>query len=102
MCQHRDSTAVVPVTASSYDVPLSVIREHVEDLATWLAVWEARNEPDGPARRCANDAIDAIDAALRELHAIRARLVADIRQADDTTARRADELLRRHRDREGR
>jgi hypothetical protein len=85
---------VVPVTAS-YDAPLSAIREHVEDLATWLTVWEARNEPDGHARRCASDAVDAIDAALRDLHSVRARLVAEIKASDDATARRADELLRR-------
>jgi hypothetical protein len=54
------------------------------------------------ARGCASGAVDAIDAMTRELLAVRARLIREIRQADDTTARRADELLRRHRDRKGR
>jgi hypothetical protein len=78
-----------------YDAPLSALREHVENLGAWIAVWQARNEPDAHARRCANDAMDAIDVMLRELHAVRARLTGEIRQADDRTAERADELLRR-------
>jgi hypothetical protein len=40
---------VVTVTASPYDAQLSSIREHVENLATWLAIWEARKEPDALA-----------------------------------------------------
>jgi hypothetical protein len=47
------------------------------------------------ARRCAGDAVGANDSALRELHRIRARLVSEIRRADDATAARADALLRR-------
>jgi hypothetical protein len=77
-----------------YDAPLSALRDHVEDVAAWLAVWEHRQEPDAFARRCASDAVDAIDAALSGLHAIRARLITEIRQADDATAARADALLR--------
>jgi hypothetical protein len=61
---------------------------------TWLAVWEGRAEPDAHARRCASDAVDAVDAALGELYRVRAQLVAEIRQTDDATAARADELLR--------
>ena len=38
--------------------------------------------------------MDAIDAALRELHQIRAPLIGEIHQSDDVTAGRADELLR--------
>jgi len=83
------------VTASPYDAPLSALREHIENLAARLAIWEARQEPDAHARRCAGDAVDAIDSALRSLHAIRARLTGEIREADDATARRADDLLRR-------
>ena len=51
--------------------------------------------PNARARRCAFDAVDAIDAALVELRAIRAQLVSEIRQSDDLSAQRADELLRR-------
>ena len=35
-------------------------------------------EPDAHARRCASDAVDVIDAALLELHGIRARLIDEI------------------------
>lgn len=69
------------MTASPYDAPLSDLREHAENLGAWLAIWEARKEPDALARRCASDAVDA--------------MLRDIRQADDATAARADELLRR-------
>jgi len=90
------------VTADPYDGPLSALRGHVDDLGAWLAIWSARDDgrPDAHARRCANDAmdaidaIDAIDAMLSGLHEVRARLVIDIRQADDAGAARADELLR--------
>jgi hypothetical protein len=37
---------VVAVTASPYDEPLSALREHIENLATWIAIWEHRQEPD--------------------------------------------------------
>jgi hypothetical protein len=89
---------VVTVTASPYDGPLSAIREHVENTAVWLAVWEARSEPGAHARRCANDAVDAIHAALAGLYELRSTLVAEIRQADDATAARVDELLARGRE----
>jgi hypothetical protein len=84
------------MTASpDYDTPLSALREHVEDLGTWLGFWSNHKEPDAHARRCASDAVDAIDAVLRDLYLARGRLTAEIRQADDATAARADELLRR-------
>ena len=50
--------AVPAMTASPHDGPLSALREHVEDIGTW----EARGEPDAHARRCASDAVEAIDA----------------------------------------
>jgi len=83
---------VVTVTASPYDEPLSSIREHVENLATWLAIWEARKEPDALARRCAADAVEAM---LGHLYGIRSQLVSEVRAAADATAARADALLRR-------
>jgi len=82
--------------------PLDGLRAHVETIATALAVWDRRREPDAAARRCASDAIDAIDAAVRELHAIRQRLIDETRQADDVAAARADALLRETRDQEER
>ena len=81
-----------------WDAALSALHNHVDNLGAWLAIWEARREPDAFARRCASDAADAIDAALAELHSIRATLIADIRRADDQAAARVDELLARTRD----
>jgi len=82
------------VSASPYDAPLSALREHVEDLGAWLGIWENRKEPDAFARRCASDAVVALDAMLREIYLVRGRLTSEIRQADDATAARADALLR--------
>ena len=67
-------------------------------MATWIAIWEARQEPGAFARRCAVDAVDAIDGALRDLHLIRGQLTAEVRQAGDATAARADALLARMRE----
>ena len=89
---------------SGYDAACSAIRTHVEDLCPWLATWEARDDtkPEPHARRCASDAVGAIDAALAELHGIRARLIGEIRVSDDASAERADALLPQLRDRDAR
>ena len=85
-----------------YDAPLSALRDHVEDLAVALAIWTNRKEPDAQARRCANYAVDAVDAAIGHLHTIRRELISEIRTSDDQAAARADELVTRLReDREG-
>ncbi len=86
--------AVVTVTTrqDAYDDALSEIRNHADDLGVWPAIWVNRSEADAHARRCASDAVDAIDAMLRDLHGIRARLVGEIRASDDATAARADAL----------
>lgn len=78
-----------------YDAALSALRKHVDGLGGWLAIWEARAQdgPDAHARRCANHAMDAIDAMLRDLHAVRAQLTGEIRADDDATAARVDVLL---------
>ena len=83
------------MTADSYDGPLSALRGHADDLGAWLAIWGARDDgrPGAHARRCASDAVDTIDAALRELHAIRSRLTGEIRTADDASAVRVDAML---------
>ena len=86
------------MTASPYDGPLSALRDAVENLAVWVGIWESRKEPDAHARRCAGDAVDAIDSALQGLLSVRQRLTAEIRQADEATGERADAPLR---DREG-
>jgi len=38
-----------------------------------------RQEAGCRARRCASDAVDAIDSALAELHEVRQRLISEIR-----------------------
>jgi len=88
------------VSPDPYDAPLSAVRNHVDELGTWLGIWCNRSEPDAHARRCANDAMDAIDAAIHQLHKVRQHLVSEIRQADDATAARADALLRNQEGRE--
>ncbi len=60
-------------------------------LAQWMARDDSRAEPD--VRRAANTAMDEIDAMLAALHALRARLVSEIRSSDDATAARVDALL---------
>jgi hypothetical protein len=81
-----------------FDADLSAAREGVEYAGVGRAIWEIRHEPDAFARRCASDAIDAIDTALAALHRIRAGWVTEIRQADDQAAARADQLLARMRE----
>jgi hypothetical protein len=60
-------------------------------LAQWTARDDTRGEPD--VRRAASAAVGAIDAMLAELHALRARLLTEIRASDDAAAIRADKLL---------
>jgi hypothetical protein len=82
---------------------VDAIRKHAADLGIYLTIWSARDDtkaqPD--VRQAANHAMDAIDAALRELHGIRSRLVGEIRASDDATEVRAGELLRKIREERG-
>ena len=86
-----------PVVAppDPFDADLSALHTHVDSLGPWIAIWEARREPDPHARRCAADAVSSIDAALAALHHIRGELVGQVRRADDEAAVRADALLAR-------
>jgi len=81
------------MTGDQYDGPLSALRDHVDDVGTWLGIWSNRKEPDAHARRCAADAVDAIDAMLRDLYLVRGRLITEIRRAEEVAAARADKLL---------
>ena len=71
------------------------ISDHNGVLGVALAQWAARDDTtaDPGARMAANTAMDAIDAMLRELHALRSRLADEIRVSDDATAARVDALL---------
>ena len=84
----------------AYYAAVSALRRHASDLAVYLGTWagrdDAKAQPD--VRQAANHAMDAIDAALRELHGLRARLVSEIRESDDAAVVRAEELLRRIRE----
>jgi hypothetical protein len=74
---------------------VEAIRKQAGDLGTALATWEARSEtkPDANARRAANDAMDLVDDCLAGLHALRQRLVSEIRASDDAHAARVDKVL---------
>jgi hypothetical protein len=88
---------------AAHTAAVDAIRKHAADLRIYLTIWAARDDekaqPD--VRQAANHAMDAIDAALRELYGIRSRLVGEIRASDDATAARVDELLRQCREERG-
>lgn len=69
--------------------------EHNGVLGVALAQWMARDDSRGDAgtRQTANTAMDTIDAMLRELHQLRTRLAAEIRDSDDESMRHAGQLL---------
>ena len=69
--------------------------EHNGVLVLALAQWMARDDSKAqPAiRQAANTAMDEIDTMLSGLHALRSRLVSEIRASDDVTAARVDALL---------
>ena len=60
-----------------------------------LAIWMARDDSkaDASVPRAGNQVIDSIDAMLRQLYQLRARIVAERREDQDIAAARADELL---------
>jgi hypothetical protein len=72
-------------------------------LSVALGQWEDRDEtrPQPEVRRAANTAMDAIDGMLADLHAMRARLIGEIRASDDAAAARVDALLASRRDDDG-
>jgi hypothetical protein len=69
-------------------------------LGVALAQWAARDDSKGDpaAVMAANTAVDEIDAMLRELHALRSRLVSEMRADEDLSMARSAELLRRSRE----
>lgn len=77
-----------------YDV-YAKLEDPMGVLSVNLAIWETRDDskPQPEVRRAANKAMDAIDSMLADLHAIRNRLVGEIRQADDEAMKRTEALL---------
>lgn len=77
-----------------YDV-YAMLEDPTGMLGVALAQWETRDDSKArpEIRRAANTAMDAIDAILRDLHAMRPRLVGEIRASDDATAGRVDAML---------
>jgi hypothetical protein len=82
---------------TGYDSALYAVRGHVGELETALALWATRDDTKAQpeVRQAANDAVDAVDGALRELHGIRALLAGEIRASDDAAVARAEALLAR-------
>lgn len=60
-----------------------------------LAVWIARDDSkaDASVTRAGSQVMDSIDAMLRQLHQLRARMVAERREDQDIQDARADALL---------
>ena len=77
----------------TYDV--GKLEDPMGVMAVALAQWETRDDarPQPEIREAANTAVDSIDKMLLELHQMRARLVSEIRQADDAAAARVDAML---------
>jgi hypothetical protein len=71
------------------------LEDYLGVAAVGLAQWETRDDTRAQShiRHAANDAMDAIDTMLRELHQMRSRLVNEMRDSDDATAARVDRLL---------
>jgi hypothetical protein len=75
----------------------AILDDRAAVLAAALGRWAARDDSraDPDARRAANTAMEAIDTMLAGLHALRARLVGEIRASDDAAAARVDAMLGR-------
>jgi hypothetical protein len=88
------TTIVAGETRAPYDV-YAKLEDPMGVLSVALGQWERRDEtrPQPEVRRASNTAMDAIDGMLADLHAMRSRLVGEIRDADDATAARVDALL---------
>lgn len=95
-------TAPAPDAGQPYDA-YAKLWDPLGVLSVALGQWEDRDEtkPQPEVRRAANTAMDAIDGMLADLHAMRARLIGEIRASDDAAAARVDALLASRRDGDG-
>lgn len=77
---------------------INALREHLSALSGHLTTWDARddNQPSAEVNHAVGDAIDAIDALTRDLHALRQRLVSENRRHQDIAEARVDALLAKH------
>jgi hypothetical protein len=73
----------------------TTLTDQLGALGAALDLWQLRDDtrPQPEVRRAANTAMDAIDAMLADLHALRSRLTGEMRASDDATAARVDALL---------
>jgi hypothetical protein len=91
-----NTTATTTTTTTTADRQPYDVHAKLDDatgvLAVALAQWETRDDAKAQpeVRRAANTAMTEIDRMLRELHAMRARLVGEIRASDDAAAARAE------------
>jgi hypothetical protein len=86
---------IIPQPGAAYADQSAAVIDSAANIGAYLAIWAMRDDskPDAPARRAANEAMDAIDRALAELHRLRERLVGDIRRSDDAAIARAGAML---------
>ena len=79
------------------------LEDYLGVAAVGLAQWETRDDTRAQPhiRHAANDALDAIDAMLRDLQLMRSRLVGEMRVSDDVAMDRSAALLERSRREDG-
>lgn len=84
-------TPPAPVRREDVAATASAVMRLASALRRWQDHDNTRAELE--TRRAATVAVEAIDTALSELHTLRARLVGEIRVADDVAGQRVDALL---------
>jgi hypothetical protein len=69
---------------------VAAARTAIEDLHTWLPVWDARNEahPGRLSLAAGRASVDAIDMTVAELQGIRSRLAPALREAELAAGKR--------------
>lgn len=86
------TTTAAPDAISGF---IGRIDGHTDVLDKALVLWADRDDTKAQPqiREAASTAMDEVDRMLAELHAMRARLVGEIRASDDAAAVRADAML---------
>lgn len=73
--------------------PMTFIREGVEDLGAYLAMWATRDQAPTAARAAAGQAVERIDVTVRGMQRLRSQLVGEIRASDEAVGAPTDALL---------